>query len=230
MVDHDKREIANISSTLDRKRNIIRARASTSWEPAEVTMIEVLTIALDSWIIQDGNYGEFQTGDVTTFAVEFWTHDRALELAGSDLAEPAIYHIADATYKICAPIVYVAPDWWVIDIGIPVYQNQVPPAGAIQGQWLQGDISLRIDPFFYFERLSQSPGSPPLIFEWMVDAIDMQSAPFVEATPGIEARDPTRLGWKRIAQTNAWHDDNGRAEYLLHCKLRSQAASHSLTV
>ena len=191
-------------------------------------MIEVLTVALNSWIIQDGNYGEFQTGDVTTFAVEFWTQDRALELLGSGLAEPAIYHIADATYKICAPIVYVAPDWWVIDIGIPVYSNNAPPPGAKPGQWLEGEIQLGVDHFSYFERLSQLPGAPPLIFEWTIESIDMQTAPFIETRPGLRERDRARRGWKRIAQTDAWRDDDGNAEYLLHCRLRDRTGRHSL--
>jgi hypothetical protein len=219
----------NISSTLGRDGNSMWVRASTLWRIAEVTMIEVLTIALDSWIIQDGNYGEFQTGDVTTFAVEFWTQDHALALAAPAPAGPSIQHVTDATYRIHAPIVYLAPRWWVIDIGIPVFQEQVPPAGTALGQWVQGEINLGIDPFFYFERLAQARESPPLIFEWTIDAIDMQTAPIVETSPGIRARDPARHGWKRIAQTDAWHDDTGDATYLLHCRLKNRAPRHSLT-
>jgi len=197
-------------------------------------MIEVLTIALDSWVIQDGNYGEFQTGDVEKFALEFGTRDRALALAppapAPEPAGPSIKPVADATYRIRAPIVYLAPTWWVIDIGIPVYQEHVPPVGAALGQWVQGEISLGIDPFFYFERLSQLPGAPPLIFEWVIDAIDMQTAPFIETRPGLRERDRSRRGWKRIAQTEAWRDDDGNAEYLLHCKLRNRVPRLSLTM
>ena len=92
-----------------------------------------------------------------------------------------------------------------------------------------GEIGLGIDPFFYFERLSQSPGAPPLIFEWSIAAIDMQTAPFIEMRPGLRERDRSLRGWKRIAQTEAWRDDDGNAEYLLHCMLKSRVPRYSLT-
>ena len=34
-----------------------------------------LTIGLSSWIIQDGNYGEFTHADRASFAVEFWSQE-----------------------------------------------------------------------------------------------------------------------------------------------------------
>lgn len=191
-------------------------------------MIEVLTIALESWIIQDENYGEFDAGDVTTFAVEFYSRARAVEVVPPAASGPSIRHISESTYRVLCPIVYLAPKWWVIDIGIPVYQERMPPHGVALGKWVQGDISLGIDPFFYFERLSLEPESPPLIFEWAIDAIDMQTAPYVKNESGLRVRDPARYGWKRIAQTDAWHDDGGEATYLLHCKLKSRIARHSL--
>jgi hypothetical protein len=191
-------------------------------------MMELLTVALDSWIIQDGNYGEFQIGDLTTFALEFQPRLETIEMTSEALVGPSSEHIADSIYRVVAPIVYATPDWWVIDIGIPVYQERVPPIGAAIGRWVKGEISLAIDPFFYFERLALLPESPPLIFEWEIDGIDLQTAPFIEREPGIEGRDPSLHGWKRIARTDAWRDDDGRAVYLLHCKLKSRIARHSL--
>ena len=191
-------------------------------------MIEELTIGLNSWIVQDGNYGEFQTGDLTTFAVEFFVSAAMVEVAPPQSMTRSLQPMTDANYRVVCPIVYVAPGWWVIDVGIPVYCNNAPPPGAKPGQWLEGDIQLGVDHFSYFERLSQLPGAPPLIFEWVIESIDMQTAPFIETRPGLRERDRARRGWKRIAQTDAWRDDDGNAEYLLHCRLRDRTGRHSL--
>lgn len=191
-------------------------------------MIEGLTIALDAWIIQDENYGEFEAGDVTTFAVEFHFRAGAIEVVPPAATGPLIRHLSESSYRVSCPIVYLAPKWWVIDIGVPVYQERFPPRYAALGQWVQGDITLGIDPFFYFERLSKEPGSPPLIFEWVVDAIDMQAAPLIENEVGLRVRDPALYGWKRIAQTESWRDDGGNAAYLLHCRLKRREPRYTL--
>ena len=35
-------------------------------------MTDLLAVGLASWIIQDGNYGDFKRGDRKAFALEFW--------------------------------------------------------------------------------------------------------------------------------------------------------------
>lgn len=191
-------------------------------------MVDPLKIALNAWIIQDGNYGEFDVGDVAAFAIEFYTDLNAAEMVAPAPAEPTIFHVANATYRVACPIVHLAPDWWVVDIGLPIYHSGAAPRGAALGRWLQGEISLGIDPFFYFERLAKAPDSPALIFDWSVDAIDIQTAPFIEKAPGLMARDPARRGWRQIARTDAWHDDGGNAEYLLHCSRKSRTPRRTL--
>jgi hypothetical protein len=59
----------------------------------------------------------------------------------------------------------------------------------------------------------------PLVYSWRIDSIFRQTAPYVEVAPGRWARDPERLGYGEILQTNAWDDDGGHAEYLLSCEL-----------
>jgi hypothetical protein len=191
-------------------------------------MVDALKIALNAWIIQDGNYGEFDVGDVAAFAVEFYPDLDATEIVAPVPAGPSIRHVANATYRVTCPIVHLAPDWWVIDIGLPTYHSGAAPRGAALGKWLQAGISLGIDPFFYFERLAKTPGAPALIFDWSVDAIEIQTAPFIEKAPGLMARDPARRAWKPIARTDAWHDDNGNAEYLLQCSLKGRTPRWSL--
>jgi len=46
-------------------------------------MIELLSLNLNSWIIQDGNYGDFSVGDSGALAVEFYP------LSGLESSPPA---------------------------------------------------------------------------------------------------------------------------------------------
>lgn len=191
-------------------------------------MIDIFKIALNAWIIQDGNYGEFDVGDDVAFAIEFYADKQAVDVVAPSPAGRSVQHVVNATYRVSCPIVYLAAEWWVVDIGIPIYGQGLAPPGATLGKWLHGDISLGIDPFFYFERLAKMPGSPALILDWTVNAIDIQTAPFVEIRPGLRARDSARRGWRQITKTDAWRDDDGDAEYLLHCSPKSLTARRSL--
>jgi hypothetical protein len=70
------------------------------------------------------------------------------------------------------------------------------------GSWISGEISIGIDPFDYFERLAREPDAPCLIYDWQIEKIERRMG----------------LGWSEIDKTDAWKDDRGLAEYLLHCK------------
>jgi hypothetical protein len=74
--------------------------------------------------------------------------------------------------------------------------------------------TIGIDPFFYFEGLAYQPGAPALVYDWKVEKIEVQTAPFIEVAPRMMAPDPAQLGWKEIVETNARED---AGEYLLHC-------------
>jgi hypothetical protein len=39
-------------------------------------------------------------------------------------------------------------------------------------------------------------------------------------------RDETKLGYETIGQTDAWHDDNGHAEYVLNCTRENALPRH----
>jgi len=112
----------------------------------------------------------------------------------------------------------MADDWWAIDVGILAFREERPPANVRQGSWLRGSAYIGIDPFFYFERLARQSGAPALIYDWKIVKIEVQTAPFIEVKPRVTERDQSLLGWKEIAETNAWDDDGGHAEYLLHCR------------
>ena len=89
------------------------------------------------------------------------------------------------------------------------------------GKFVNAEIYLGIDPFFYFERLNALSGMRPLIYSWKINSIRQQTAPFVETRKlsgqKILVRDETKLGYKILDKTDAWKDDEGHGEYILNC-------------
>jgi GNAT superfamily N-acetyltransferase len=158
-------------------------------------------LTLDSWIIQDGNYGEFHVGTEDEFAVEFHFPEPP------ELVEPAPPSIqlvgADATYDLCGTVSAVVDRAWVLDCGISVFRDSLPPSGITVGDTIRGRASLGIDPFMYFERLYALPGMPPLLYAWRVNE--------------ILRHDRSRSVLTPVEHTDAWHDDDGHAGYILVC-------------
>jgi hypothetical protein len=177
-------------------------------------MTDTLVVGLHSWIIQDGNYGDFARNTNSAFALEFYALSPLEMFESKPKPVPAFVRIGDADYKVVGQVIHVADGWWVMDVGVLVFQETEPPSTVRQGDWLRGRISIGIDPFFYFERLAHQPGAPALVYDWKVERIDIQPAPHIEVQPRLFERDPTKLGWKEILETKAWEDGG---DYLLHC-------------
>lgn len=192
-------------------------------------MADSLVVGLASWIVQDGNYGDFTCGEGAAFALEFYASLGLAEIDPGPAPVPSLIHGGGAQYRTSAQVVFLSDDWWVIDAGILLFREERPPRAVRQGTWLGGDVYVGVDPFFYFERLASQANAPPLIYDWMIEKIEMQTAPFIEIGPRLMGRDPERLGWKEIASTNAWNDDGGRAEYNLHCKRIEGLARRTLS-
>jgi hypothetical protein len=187
-----------------------------------VTASDLLPIGLAAWIIQDGNYPEFARGAAAAFALEFHAAS-PLNRLGSG-RQPGLRHAGGAAYEAIGQVLHVGEEWWAADFGVRAFQEAKPPAGIEAGGWLGGAIQLGVDPFFYFERLSQLPDAPALIFDWQIEKIEMQTAPFMRLGKRMFVRDEAQSGWKDVAATDAWADDGGHAEYLLHCRRLSGEA------
>jgi hypothetical protein len=176
-------------------------------------------INLSAWIIQDGNYGDFSTGQHAEFALEFFRYDIRL----TECKEKSSILKKDWTkgfdlpmYEINAEVIYLSNEVWVVDFGLCAFQETAPPEGLSRGDFVRGGISLGVDPFFYFERLHALPSMPPLIYSWRIKSIRIQTAPFIKKG-NVFSRDEDKLGYKTIESTDAWKDDNGAGEYLLTC-------------
>lgn len=180
-------------------------------------------IGLHSWIIQDGNYGDFHVGQRAEFAVEFYPESvRKVEKTSPPLFERVGY----AAYRARGPIVHLTPKLWILDLGILVFQESAPPKRLSVGDVVEGVFHLGVDPFFYFERLYGNSRIPPMIQTWQLRQILIETAPFIESREFGAAggrryleRDPDKLEMREIAETDAWEDDNGSAEYVFVCEL-----------
>jgi len=173
-----------------------------------------LIVGLDSWIVQDGNYGDFAQATTVSFALEFCPVVPLPKYGRPDHKAPSFTQIVDSSYEVVAQVVHAQDDWWVLDAGILMYCDGKPPDNASLGTWLGGLVFIGIDPFFYFERHAHQPGAPAMVYDWTIDKIEMETGPFIETKPKHFERDPEKRGWKAVAKTDAWHEGGS---YLLHC-------------
>jgi hypothetical protein len=170
------------------------------------------TIGLDSWIIQDGNYPDFEVGGQDVFGVEAFPD----ELRRVDVQSPSAIVMEGSRYALSGRVSYVHGEAWVIDVGISCYGNRKLPAGAAAGDGVTGEAYLGIEgPGVFDEAFFRS--APPFRYSWRIDRIQLETTPWVEVGPRSLARDESRVGYRDVARTNAWEDDDGRAHYLLEC-------------
>jgi hypothetical protein len=178
----------------------------------------MLFVGISSWIIQDGNYSDFRVGETMKFALEFYPH--TLEVARSH--EASFERIRASRYRIRGQVVYVGRSAWVIDFGVMAYRNHEPPMIAKKGSWVEGEVYLGIDPFFYLEELHSLPGMPALRYEWRVKTIFLETTPWLsrkdETGRTILTRDEQQESFVEVPETNAWDDDAGRGHYILECE------------
>lgn len=65
-------------------------------------------IDLAVWIIQDGNYPDFEKAQSVEFAVEFWPVG---ELAATTTGTRSARHLADATYGVDGEVIALGELW-----------------------------------------------------------------------------------------------------------------------
>lgn len=175
-----------------------------------------IKIGVDSWVIQDGNYGDFAVGEKSAFALEFC----GAELVSSNKRVAELRNVKNSIYRVCGEIIYARPNVWVIDIGIKIFWENSPPNFASVGDWVEGEIFLGIDPFFYKEYLHKEEGIPNLTYCWSITRIERNDTPWLVAKNPHGGkrltRDQSQERWIDINVTNAWEDDDGRAGYVIH--------------
>ena len=184
--------------------------------------MKTLQVGLSSWIIQDGNYGEFEAGREYRFALEFYAPDLVIDT--SPVEACALVPLGNAKYRGDGCVTFGSDKAWVIDVGVPAYRDERLPDRAHVGSRVTGDIYIGIDPFFYFESLSALPGMPDLYRRWFVRRILLETTPWLEMVDDsgrtLRTRDESKVGYIEVDATDAWNDDDGHGHYLLECEKR----------
>lgn len=177
-------------------------------------------VGLDSWVVQDGNYPDFVTGQRTDFALEFASRGGLKMLDGAQ--EVSVRWIEGSHYEVTAQIVHDKPNAQVLDFGILAYHFigiEDPTHQPQIGAWVTGEINLSVDPFFYFDQLALEEGFPALIYTWTVQEILQKVG---EAPPYIGAdhvHADKSHEFIRIEKTDVWGDDSSLPSYLLRCRM-----------
>ena len=157
-------------------------------------------VSLASWVIQDGNYGDFEVGTSRRFAIEFWADD----LQPSSRTTRTAASVGGSRYAINANLAYVGDDLVMLDIGLVAYR-EVRANPKFPSPWVQGFISLGIDPFSYFETHARRRGVPPAIYGWDITGIWHETAPWISSeVTGFGTVDGARSGEARmgVARSN----------------------------
>jgi hypothetical protein len=187
-------------------------------------------VGLAGWVIQDGNYEDFEVGSSRRFALEIYTPDPNGPPV-SNLVRRLVEHVGDHHYEINAEVAFASDDLLMLDFGLLAYR-ELRERPALASGWRAGTVSLGVDPFFYFEGYAKRLEVPPAIYSWDITGLWRQSAPFIASNiPGarqVMVRDEERLGWMWLGKTDAWADDDGSAEYLIRARLRPEAPSRDI--
>lgn len=185
----------------------------------------IWNIALNAWIIQDGNYPDFFLGQIAEFAVEFY-QPRETPFAPSSLPISAV-PVSDLAYRIVGHTVLHSDLITVLDIGILVYRGiSHDTTHFADVPIFETELQLGVDFGSYFENLSKLPDVPALIYTWRIAGILQETGPFIEVESGrgtgqkMRIRDAAQRGYKEISRTDAWNDEKGGcAEYIFRCEL-----------
>lgn len=191
-------------------------------------MSATLHIGLSGWIIQDGNYAEFEAGSEYRFALEFGSDDLVVDAdPGSG---PRLSQVSKSCHEVAGLVVYRSETAWAVDFGVPAYQLSTPPAWARVGLPVRGRVCLGVDPYFYSAELCHREGMPDLFRRWSVRRILLETTPFKDVTDAlgmtVSERDASRESFVEVPATDAWNHEGGNAEYFLECEVREGPPVH----
>jgi hypothetical protein len=201
-------------------------------------------IGLENWVLQDGNYTDFAVGQRRQFALEF-SYDRSARLQLSEATErTARYSGRGNVYVVRGELIRdgsgPAPHGFVLDFGLKAYDNWMvlddlePPSA---GSWLEGEITLFVDPFEYMDRLANQKGMPPLIQTWEILGIEKDISPTIQVEYGdpryfgpdegpMRIADPERELYESVERTRMRED--GPGWYQLRCALLPDEPTSSM--
>jgi hypothetical protein len=180
-----------------------------------------LVVNIDHWIISDGNYEDFHAGEIRQFALEFYA---PMPLDKVSVAEKKLQLSDDYKYHITAEVTFASEGICVIDFGLLAYSQTADNRGGFAtGDFVEGDIFLGVDPFFYFDDLSRIEAVPALIYAWKIDSIQQDTTPFIlleNSERTIYGADISRQSRAEVLGTDEDIVDDPlpfSTSYFLHC-------------
>ena len=186
-------------------------------------MPQLLQVGLSSWIIADGNYRDFSVGEVRSFALEYH-NEHEFRPTASAVSQR---YLGDARYEVAGRRAHLGglsqhltPTWCVIDVGVLAYRELL--SFAVPPESFSGDLYLGVDPFFYFERLSRETDAPPLVYNWRIHRIEVETAPRV-LKDGFMIYDPHK---RKLADAQ---DTKRGEDFVLHCERLADPPQKQLT-
>ncbi|HEX4959570.1 MAG TPA: hypothetical protein VF173_01930 [Thermoanaerobaculia bacterium] len=176
-----------------------------------------LSIGLASWIIQDGNYPDFEAGRQYRFALEFFPTTVAPSQNRTRYLEPR----DGCDYAFGGQVVIVWPEVAVVDVGLLIYHegrvDGLPPVG----EYAAGELYLGVDPFFWSETHCKRWGAPNLFYDWHIEEVLLETTPWVVSLDDqgrkVRRRAEVAQSFAAVGRTNAFEDDDGNAHYVLRC-------------
>lgn len=174
------------------------------------TSATTLQLGMGGWIISDGNYTDFRIGEVRSFAIEY--HNQEVLRPLPVFHAKRSHRLVEACrYAVTGKTIHLADRWVAIDIGVAAYSERRSPSPPPPERF-EGEIWLGIDPFPYFERYANERGAPPLIYDWQIHRIQVETAPRI-LQDGMSIYDPERLRLEDVEDTRKGED------FVLHCEL-----------
>ncbi len=198
-----------------------------------------MTIGLEGWIMQDGNYKDFAVGEEREFALEYGPKrlppgsEKTCHIAKP--VNPSIEHIEEHLYDMTGQFSFIYKEFNVVDFGmVKAYargnwrtrdsRDELP--STLIGEYITGHFYLAVDPFFWKESRRHYDHFPNITEKWRIDEILFDVTPVQLVgrtwTPVQEERI-----FKSLDKTNMWKDTPPGmniplgTSYLLNCTLRT---------
>jgi hypothetical protein len=188
-------------------------------------MMEI-KLALDPWIVQDGNYSDFTVATTIQFALEF--HPRVYVV--SEVKQKSFSHVDRNTYRVYGEITFadenIDEEVWILDFGVSAYCQSPDLRGLVKGMYVEAEIDLGIDHYAYMEFLNKRQGIPPIIYDWEINQIEKYTASYLSKKDeyGRALFYPDESKWKSevVSFTDCWSESREYSLwYLMSCRQKS---------
>lgn len=175
-------------------------------------------LSLDPSVIQDGAHADFHRGQQAAFAVTIrsptWQPS-----AGPPAQGVGTVRVEASRYDVVARVTASVGASWVLDCGLLVGCEGPPPPGVDVGHWVTGRVDLAVSAQRQPPAAAGVAGVAAPAYTWFVERIHHRVTDDIELPDLGLFGGPEEPGWEELAFTDAWRDDDGRADYVLECLL-----------